>query len=114
LTNAFSEVAIKSMHRYRWKATSYIVELTVNRRWPGIKDITVQTPQMDFEIDVYGEHWDQVTRRNVKHGDSRRWSMPVTLFGDVEGEKLRGEEQAARFFQTMREIQDALEGAKAG
>ncbi|KAI0531811.1 hypothetical protein GGR58DRAFT_508092 [Xylaria digitata] len=76
----FKSVAIKSIYRYSWKGTGYVVQFTINRRWQSIRDMNRMAPMgTDFDVTIYGDNWDQDSR--VQAGET---------VGKIWGDDLRG------------------------
>ncbi|KAF2964508.1 hypothetical protein GQX73_g9071 [Xylaria multiplex] len=80
LAEKFKSVTIKSIYRYSWKGTGYVVQFTINRRWQSIRDMNHKAPMStDFDVSIYGDNWDQDSR--VQAGET---------VGKIWGDDLRG------------------------
>ncbi|KAI1133507.1 hypothetical protein F5Y10DRAFT_259829 [Nemania abortiva] len=80
LADKFKSVAIKSIYRFSWKRTGYVVQFTINRRWKSIREMNRNGPaDTDFDVAIYADNWDQ---------DSR--VQPGETVAKIWGEDLRG------------------------
>ncbi|KAI0882676.1 uncharacterized protein GGS22DRAFT_190657 [Annulohypoxylon maeteangense] len=53
------DVAVKTLYRFRWKETSYTIEVAVNHRWNSIAAMTAESlPTIDVGVSVFGQDWD--------------------------------------------------------
>ncbi|KAI1630980.1 hypothetical protein F4809DRAFT_205841 [Biscogniauxia mediterranea] len=111
LATFFKTVAIKSVYRFDWKATGYIVEIAINRRWSGIKDMANRAePGVDFNLSIYGESWDEDVQMARDGAAGNLWGEDLQfLFGNEDygqgGDLL---ERVRGFLANIRDICDAL------
>ncbi|KAI3331885.1 hypothetical protein HD806DRAFT_529658 [Xylariaceae sp. AK1471] len=63
LAEKLKSVAMKSVYRFSWKATGYVVQFTINRRWESVAEMAQEPPHdTDFDLSIYDENWDQDSR----------------------------------------------------
>ncbi|KAI1079393.1 hypothetical protein F5B20DRAFT_581172 [Whalleya microplaca] len=102
----FTSVAIKTVYRLRWKHTSYVVLVAINRRWPSIAAmIDLRRPGIDVGISICGEDWDKEGRvaANI-WGDELQH-----LLCDAGEAPHDGMARVANFLQVIRDVRDVLE-----
>lgn len=108
---ALKNVTVKSIYRFRWKATAYIVEIIINRRWTHIHDMG-QPPKLDFSITIYGEHWDQLSRGGTEAAGNAWGDDLDILFNDGENAVVAtGQDRVGRFVSVVQDVQSVLEKA---
>ncbi|GAP90328.2 hypothetical protein SAMD00023353_4600800 [Rosellinia necatrix] len=63
LANKLKSVAMKSIYRFSWKGTGYVVQFTINRRWQSIREMNRKTPKdTDFNVIIYADNWERDSR----------------------------------------------------
>lgn len=103
--SALTNVTIKSLHQFRWKATPYVVEISINRRWPNLRDMMAsKKPNEDFGIKVYDRRWE-------KEGQFTAWGDDFEILFSGVGLAAGGEDRVRRFAEVVRDIEEALEKA---
>ncbi|RYP45449.1 hypothetical protein DL768_008200 [Monosporascus sp. mg162] len=110
LAKVFRNVATKSVYRFRWRKTPYIVEIAINRRWESISAMR-QPPKVDFGIAMYGEHWDRRSQGGTQAAGNAWGDELNLLFGNEDGLAEDAVGRVCRFVIVIREIQDILEKA---
>ncbi|KAI1495499.1 hypothetical protein F5X99DRAFT_422874 [Biscogniauxia marginata] len=113
LASYFKTVAIKSAYRFSWKATGYTVEIAINRRWNGIRELADRRePSIDFSLSIYGESWDEDIRLANEETVGNIWGGDLEfLFRDEgNGEVLGLPDRVRKFLGIVRDIRDAFEG----
>ncbi|RYO85271.1 hypothetical protein DL764_009202 [Monosporascus ibericus] len=110
LAKVFRNVTTKSVYRFRWRTTPYIVEIAINRRWESISAMR-QLPKVDFGIAMYGEYWDRRSQ-GVAQAAGNAWGDELNpLFGNEDGSAEDAEGRVCRFVTVVQEVQDILEKA---
>ncbi|KAI1387032.1 uncharacterized protein F4822DRAFT_431900 [Hypoxylon trugodes] len=99
---------VKTVYRYRWKTTPYIVEIAVSRHWDRIFAMEAgRDPIVELEISVFGEFWDATdeTAGNV-------WGNELELLLDTPQGKpeARGMDRVEGFVEVIKEIRNTLHG----
>ncbi|KAI1369478.1 hypothetical protein F5Y08DRAFT_292119 [Xylaria arbuscula] len=80
IASKLNPITIKSIYRFYWKGTGYVVQFSINRRWSTIRDMNLKGPAgTDFDVTVYGKTWDEDS--HVQAGET---------IGKIWGEDLRG------------------------
>ncbi|KAI5920763.1 hypothetical protein F4810DRAFT_713132 [Camillea tinctor] len=99
----FKAVAIKSVYRFDWKSTGYIVEIAINRRWNSIEDMTTrEEPNIDFNLSIYGESWDDDIQMAKDGAAGNLWGEDLQfLFGDGDCDAEGGLIGKVREFLTI-------------
>ncbi|RYP67026.1 hypothetical protein DL769_005867 [Monosporascus sp. CRB-8-3] len=110
LAKVFRDVATRSVYRFRWRTTPYIVEIAINRRWESIPAMR-QPPKVDFGIAMYGENWDRRSQRGTRTAGNVWGDELNLLFGDEDGLAEDAEGRVCRFVTVVREVQDIFEKA---
>ncbi|KAI0599299.1 hypothetical protein F4775DRAFT_591416 [Biscogniauxia sp. FL1348] len=111
LATFFKSVAIKSVYRFDWKATGYIVEIAINRRWGGIEGMTNRVePDVDLNLSIYGESWDEDVQMARDGAAGNLWGEDLQfLFGHEDyGEGGELIDRVQGFLAIIRDICDTL------
>ncbi|CAJ2513370.1 Uu.00g014890.m01.CDS01 [Anthostomella pinea] len=111
----FKSATVKSVYRFNWKETAYIVELAINRQWDGIRSMVAnKPPTVDFGLSVYGEAWDEEMQLLGGRSASHVWGKDLKGLFAAEGNSQTGEGvgRVRGFLQTVRNIRDAFEGVE--
>ncbi|OTB01483.1 hypothetical protein M426DRAFT_14368 [Hypoxylon sp. CI-4A] len=102
------EVTVKTLYQFRWKSTSFIVQVAINRRWESLYAMKRERPPtMDLGISIFGSRWDSEeddTAGNIWGDD-----LQNLLDRGPTGAAAGGTDRVAYFLQMVREIRDALE-----
>ncbi|KAJ2987684.1 hypothetical protein NUW58_g4369 [Xylaria curta] len=89
LATKLKSVATKSVYRFSWKGSGYIVQFTINRRWSSIHDMHRQPPtETDFDLTIYADNWDEDSR--VRAGETVRKIWGSDLGGLLRDEDATG------------------------
>jgi hypothetical protein len=112
LSSQLNKVAIKSVYRFKYSSTYYVVEFTIRREWENIMAMTDRRePLATFGITVYGEHWGD-TRASDVAKTGRGWGEELEiLFSDelAQGSaNANGESRVRAFVETINAVRDAL------
>ncbi|RYP23977.1 hypothetical protein DL765_000863 [Monosporascus sp. GIB2] len=110
LAQVFRDVTTRSVYRFRWRTTPYIVEIAINRRWESILAMR-QPPKVDFGIAMYGENWDRRSQRGTQAAEDAWGDELNLLFGDEDGSAEDAEGRVCRFVTVVQEVQDIFEKA---
>ncbi|RYP34585.1 hypothetical protein DL766_002893 [Monosporascus sp. MC13-8B] len=110
LAKVFRDVTTRSVYRFRWRTTPYIVEIAINRRWESILAMR-QPPKVDFGIAMYGENWDRRSQGGIQAAEDTWGDELNLLFGDEDGSAEDAEGRVCRFVTVVREVQGILERA---
>ncbi|KAI1094761.1 hypothetical protein F5B19DRAFT_489980 [Rostrohypoxylon terebratum] len=100
-------VAVKTLYRFRWKETSYVVEVAVNHRWSSISAMTAGKPStVDVGISIFGQDWDSEDEAagNI-WGDELQYLLEDTNSHTTSG----GIDRVGHFIQMIRDIRNALD-----
>ncbi|KAI1137072.1 hypothetical protein F5Y05DRAFT_414796 [Hypoxylon sp. FL0543] len=101
------DVAVKTIYRYKWKSSSYIVQVAVNRRWETISAMcSGQVPTVNLSVSFFGEDWDS-------EGDAAGivWGSELENLleeGDASMDP-KGIDRVAHFLQTVRDVRNVLD-----
>ncbi|KAI0025612.1 hypothetical protein F4780DRAFT_343023 [Xylariomycetidae sp. FL0641] len=109
LAGRFKEVAVKAVYRFGWKTTSYIVEVSINRRWSTIAGmVNGEAPTVDFTLGMCGDSWDEdmLVAENMTTGEL--WG-PALQYLFRDGPEGGGLDRVRRFLQTVQEVRGAFE-----
>lgn len=97
----FKNIAVKTIYRFRWKSTSYIVQIAINHRWDSVATMQ-QLPTVDLGISVTADNWNSVD------GDAgNNWGNELEFL--LDGHEGGGAERANSFIQTIGEIRDCFD-----
>ncbi|KAJ8119518.1 hypothetical protein ONZ43_g3544 [Nemania bipapillata] len=91
LATKLKSTAVKSIYRFHWKDTGYVIQFAVNRRWKTIRDMNRQAPTgTDFDVTVYAQNWDEDSR--VKPGETvgKIWEKDLKGLLRDEGSDVTG------------------------
>ncbi|RYP65556.1 hypothetical protein DL771_008254 [Monosporascus sp. 5C6A] len=110
LAKVFRNVTTRSVYRFRWRTTPYIVEIAINRRWESISAMA-QPPKVDFGIAMYGEDWDRRSQGGTKAAGNAWGDELNLLFGNGDDSAADAEGRVCRFVTVVREVQDIFERA---
>lgn len=99
------ETRLKTSVIVPWKATSYLVEVSVTSVWRGL-DVRVK-PRVHWSVQMYGSHWESAINR-TKAGQRRKdWGDGLS---DVWcGEAASLEHRFGDFVKEVMEVQAMLE-----
>ncbi|KAL7628190.1 hypothetical protein AAE478_002388 [Parahypoxylon ruwenzoriense] len=107
IANRFKDVAVKTVYRFRWKATSYIVEIALNHRWDDISGmVSLTRPMIDLGISIYGEHWDS---EDEAAGNIWGDELQLLLEGGNGGIVPTGIDRVGNFLQIVRDARDVFD-----
>ncbi|KAK5628190.1 hypothetical protein RRF57_003905 [Xylaria bambusicola] len=110
LATKLSSVTTKSIYRFYWKGSGYVLQFTINRRWQTIRDMNTKArPEIDFDVTIYGEDWDQDSRVQAGETVGKIWGDDFQgLLRDEEGDALN---RVQGLIRTVLEIRDFIGGA---
>ncbi|KAI0110009.1 hypothetical protein F4814DRAFT_425325 [Daldinia grandis] len=107
MESKIKNVAVKTIYQFRWKATTYIVEIAAIHRWDSIPAMRAKAvPKVELGISIFGENWDSEDDvvGNV-WGDELQY-----LLEGLRGETTpKGPDRVDHFLRTIGDIRDALE-----
>ncbi|KAI1115181.1 hypothetical protein F5Y14DRAFT_450271 [Nemania sp. NC0429] len=88
LTNKLKSITMKSVYRFSWKGTGYVVQFTINRRWPDIRGMHRGPPMgTDFDVIVYGQNWEDDCRAGAGQTVGKIWGKDLRgLLRDEDGD----------------------------
>ncbi|KAI1806476.1 hypothetical protein F4811DRAFT_550962 [Daldinia bambusicola] len=105
--NKIKYVAVKTIYHFRWKVTSYIVEVAINHRWDSICAMRAKAvPKTELGISIFGEDWDS---EDDAIGNVWGDELQYLLEGLRGSTAPNGRDRVAHFLQTVGDIRDALE-----
>ncbi|KAI8947128.1 hypothetical protein F4801DRAFT_592845 [Xylaria longipes] len=110
LANKLKSVATKSIYRFSWKRTGYVVQFTVNRRWKSIREMNSQAPmETDFDLTIYADNWDQDSRVQAGETVGKIWGADLQgLLRDEAGDRLS---RVQGLIKTILDIRDFFDGS---
>jgi hypothetical protein len=112
LSNWVHTATIKSLYRYRWRTTSYLVEMTVNRRWPELPAMLDEAPTTDFEVSMYDENWNQdLLSEGAPLAETARGERQNGLSTITDSESRKVMNQVLELVRTTREVGKVLSRA---
>ncbi|KAI0450157.1 hypothetical protein F5B21DRAFT_508503 [Xylaria acuta] len=110
LSNKLKPVVTKSIYRFGWKRTGYIVQFTINRRWQSIRDMNRQAPmETDFDVTIYADNWDQDSRVQAGETVGKIWG--ADLQGLLRDEVGDGQSRVQGLVKTILDIRDFFDGS---
>ncbi|KAI0862040.1 hypothetical protein F4860DRAFT_513465 [Xylaria cubensis] len=110
LANKLKPVAIKSIYRFGWKRTGYVLQFTINRRWQCIREMKNQAPtETDFDVTIYADNWDQDSQVQAGETVGKIWG--ADLQGLLRDEVGDGLSRVQGLIKTILDIRDFLEGS---
>ncbi|KAI2626166.1 hypothetical protein GGS21DRAFT_493372 [Xylaria nigripes] len=113
----FKSVAIKSIYRYKWKQTGYVVQFTINRRWQSIREMSQNRAKVDtdFDVTVYADHWDRDSRAEAGRAVARLWGDDLQgLLPGETGDATNGAiSRAQGLIKIIMDVRDFF-GGRAG
>ncbi|KAI1755058.1 hypothetical protein F4782DRAFT_552207 [Xylaria castorea] len=110
LANKLKSVATKSIYRFSWKRTGYVVQFTINRRWQSIREMNSQSPmETDFDVTVYADNWDQDSRVQAGETVGKIWG--ADLQGLLRDEVGDGLSRVQGLIKTILDIRDFFDGS---
>ncbi|KAI1327574.1 hypothetical protein F5Y16DRAFT_399356 [Xylariaceae sp. FL0255] len=88
LAREIESVRIRSVFRYFWTITGYVVKFTIDRHWASIKAMTQGAePTTTFEVTICGEHWGDQTSKPPEMTVRELWGDNLEgLLCDESGE----------------------------
>ncbi|KAI0172363.1 hypothetical protein GGR52DRAFT_573503 [Hypoxylon sp. FL1284] len=103
------DASVKTAYNFRWKSTSYVVQVAINHRWAGmgVMGMTKRSPlRVDVGISVFGEYWGL-----EDEADGNDWGDELEiLLDDGDGTApASGTTRVANFLQVIGDIRDTLE-----
>ncbi|KAI0815679.1 hypothetical protein GGR55DRAFT_699531 [Xylaria sp. FL0064] len=113
LATKLKRVTTKTIYRFRWKQSSYVVQFTINRRWESIRQMNTKTPpDIDFDVTIYAENWEGDSRVPAGETVGKRWGdelqgLLLDEAGDATGCALSRVQGLVR---TILDIRDFFEG----
>ncbi|KAI0443287.1 hypothetical protein F4803DRAFT_550217 [Xylaria telfairii] len=109
LADKLKSAVMKSIYRFSWGRTGYIVEFTINRRWKSIREMNRQAPmETDFNITVYADNWDQDSRVQAGETVGKIWGADLQgLLRDEAGDRLN---RVQGLIKTILDICDFFDG----
>lgn len=108
---ALKNITVRSIYRYRWKATDYIIEIAINRRWASMVTMG-RPPKVDFSITIYGEHWDYLSPQRSTLAAENVWGDELDLlFNHVDDAAATGQDRTGQFVGIVQEVREILEEA---
>ncbi|KAI0839019.1 hypothetical protein F5Y06DRAFT_303563 [Hypoxylon sp. FL0890] len=104
---SLKDVAVKTVYRFKWRTTPYVVQITVNHRWESISAMCAEKmPTIDLGVSIFGEDWDSEDDvAGIVWGDE----LQYLLEGGNGGTAPKGIDRVANFLQTIRDIRNVLE-----
>ncbi|KAI0404954.1 hypothetical protein F4802DRAFT_615149 [Xylaria palmicola] len=114
LATKLKSLTTKSIYRFGWGTTGYIVQFTINRRWPSIAAMNSSAPtETDFDITIYAENWDQDSRVHAGETVGKIWGGDLQGLlrdeaGDATGSALS---RVQGLVKTILDIRDFFEGS---
>ncbi|KAF3060045.1 hypothetical protein GL218_05044 [Daldinia childiae] len=100
-------VAVKTIYQFRWKATTYIVEIAVNHRWDSINAMRAKAvPKIELGISIFGEDWEE---EDDMVGNVWGDELEYILEGPRGETTPKGPDRVDHFLRTIGNIRDALE-----
>ncbi|KAI1104128.1 hypothetical protein F4804DRAFT_203344 [Jackrogersella minutella] len=100
------DVAMKTVYHFRWKTTSYIVQIAVNHRWKGVSAMTAEkVPAIDLGITVFGEDWDA---EDDAAGNIWGGELQFLLESGEGGMTSNGIERVGHLLRTITDIRNTL------
>ncbi|KAI3341735.1 hypothetical protein F4824DRAFT_495582 [Ustulina deusta] len=114
IATKLKSVTIKSIYRFSWKGSGYIVQFTINRCWESIREMNTKAPMnTDFDVTIYADGWDQDSRVQAGETVGKIWGDDLQgLLRDEAGDatgcalsRVRG------LIETILDIRDFLESA---
>ncbi|KAI1276646.1 hypothetical protein F5Y07DRAFT_399095 [Xylaria sp. FL0933] len=113
LATKLKEVTIKTIYRFRWKQSSYVVQFMINRRWKNIRQMNTKTPpDIDFDVTIYAENWEGDSRVPAGETVGKRWGDELQgLLLDEAGDEIRcALSRVQGLVRTILDIRDFFEG----
>ncbi|TRX98194.1 hypothetical protein FHL15_000839 [Xylaria flabelliformis] len=109
LANKLKPVATKSIYRFGWRRTGYVLQFTINRRWQCIREMENQAPmETDFDVTIYADNWDQDSQVQAGETVGKIWG--ADLQGLLQDEVGDGLSRVQGLIKTILDIRDFLEG----
>ncbi|KAI1814622.1 hypothetical protein GGS20DRAFT_585327 [Poronia punctata] len=115
LQGRLKSVTMKSIYRYKWKASGYMVEFTINRQWRGITKMSRDPPSdIDFELTMYGGGWDNNSKvKQAGETVGKFWhdDLRGLLVGEAGNSASAGVRRVQVLVDTMRDIRNFFDDA---
>ncbi|TGJ78381.1 hypothetical protein E0Z10_g10378 [Xylaria hypoxylon] len=114
MAKKLKSVTIKSIYRYNWKRTGYVVQFTINRRWESIHKMNRKAPtDTDFDVTIYADNWDLDSRVQAGETVGKIWGDDLRGLlrdetGDATGSALS---RVQGLIETILDIRDFFESA---
>ncbi|KAI1373583.1 hypothetical protein F4677DRAFT_428475 [Hypoxylon crocopeplum] len=106
-SDKLKDVAVKTMYNFRWKASSYVVQIAINHQWDNIAAIRAsKTPTVDFDISIFGEYWDS---EDDAAGNIWGDELQLLLESKDGSTTAKGIDRVGNFIHTVRDVRDAFE-----
>ncbi|KAI5864974.1 hypothetical protein GGS23DRAFT_594536 [Durotheca rogersii] len=107
IAGKLKDAIMKTVYRFRWKATTYIVEIAVNHRWSDIAAMVGRAPPIiDLGVSIYGQDWDldDQAAGNI-------WGEELQFLLEDGGQTTRpqGVDRVANFLHVVMDVRDTLD-----
>ncbi|XXG99107.1 pre-mRNA-splicing factor prp46 [Hypoxylon texense] len=101
------DTAMKTVYNFRWKSTSYVVQIAINHRWDSVDAINERQPTVDIGMSVFGEYWDveEDAAGNI-WGDELEFLLEDE---DEDGSIVTGTDRVGSFLQVIRDVRDTVD-----
>ncbi|KAI0548631.1 hypothetical protein F4679DRAFT_316880 [Xylaria curta] len=109
LANKLKPVVTKSIYRFGWKRTGYVVQFTINRRWQSIREMKQTPMETDFDVTIYADNWDQDSRVQAGETVGKIWGSD--LQGLLQDEVGDGLSRVQGLIKTILDIRDFFDGS---
>ena len=110
IASKLKAVTTKSVYRFYWKGSGYVVQFSINRRWQTIRDMNRKNPvETDCDVTIYGETWDEDSRVQAGGTVGKIWGDDLHgLLRDEEGEELS---RVHGLIKKAMEVREFIQGA---
>ncbi|KAI1304717.1 hypothetical protein F5Y03DRAFT_165966 [Xylaria venustula] len=112
MATKLGSLTIKSIYRFSWKGSEYVVQLAINRKWKTIRAMNTKAPpETDFDVTIFAENWDQDSRVQAGETVGKIWGNELQGLlragaGDAEGCAIGRVQELIR---TILDIRDFFE-----
>ncbi|KAI0970020.1 hypothetical protein F4678DRAFT_145301 [Xylaria arbuscula] len=112
MASKLGRLTIKSIYRFSWKGSEYVVQLAILRQWKTIHAMNTKgPPKTDFGVTIYAENWDQDSRVRAGETVAKIWGDELQGLlragtGDATGCAIS---RVQELIQTILDIRDFFE-----
>ncbi|KAI1435043.1 hypothetical protein GGR50DRAFT_703541 [Xylaria sp. CBS 124048] len=117
LAARLSRPTMKSIYRFNWKNSGYVVQLTINRQWRNFLEASQKKEPRgkSFEVTIYADNWDADSRVMVGQAVGSSWGDDLQGLlraggRNASGSALDAPSRVKGLIETILEVRDFFQG----